>query len=391
MPARTERVIETALRAFGGSVIWVDAFCVPPDDPERTECVRSMGAIYSAAEIVVVVLSPAAASVLDDIRAGRRISDESLEALEADEWVTRGWTYQEMVNARAVQVLAEGDEAPPVSGADLMSELGKAMEDHRNSRGLDPWTFRTRRPRLDALESLIGDWEISAYRERSVFRVMGTMTGRSAASSDELFEAMVGSITTDTVPEAEVDLSASEYFIRVCERKGDFSFIYTSGDRSEPSWRPAPEALRPVLPWHSDGDRQQGEVDGSRLGLHAMALVGPGPVGEPAKRFIRGASHALGIDAELPWAEVPTAVLRSLRHGGFEGTGDVVELPCGYVFLTRPVPPDGDWVVAIANDIFWPFGAPALLVTRSAGAARLIDTGVFVGPRPAPTTSLDLE
>jgi hypothetical protein len=57
MPERTIRVVEATLaaftsRAFTSRAIWVDALCVPLEGPERSKCLRSLGAIYSAAAMV---------------------------------------------------------------------------------------------------------------------------------------------------------------------------------------------------------------------------------------------------------------------------------------------------------------------------------------------------
>src|SRR5262245_37388246 len=39
-------------------VVWLDAACVPPQDPAHTLCLRNMGAIYAAARAVLAVMSP---------------------------------------------------------------------------------------------------------------------------------------------------------------------------------------------------------------------------------------------------------------------------------------------------------------------------------------------
>src|SRR4051812_38995553 len=54
---------QAALAAQAGteqlSAFWLDAFCVPPREPARTACLRSMGWVYGRAARVVVVLSRA--------------------------------------------------------------------------------------------------------------------------------------------------------------------------------------------------------------------------------------------------------------------------------------------------------------------------------------------
>jgi len=277
MPARTVSVVEATRTAFPSQALWVDALCVPMADPERSECLRSLGAIYSAAAMVVVVLSGAAEQVLGELTASDSITEEALLALEADDWASRAWTYQELVNAADVHFIGEHGNTSPVSASRLFNAVGERMEKFRTSHGLDQWKLRRLHPRLDGLESLIGDWRLSAYAQRSAFRVMGSMANRSAVHQDEVYYAMVGAITTDAAGDTDDrDAPAAEYFMRVCERKGDFSFVYSGSDRARPSWRPVPGALTAVLPWHSDGDAQTGELDGLRLRLHQMAQAHQG-------------------------------------------------------------------------------------------------------------------
>jgi len=266
------------------------------------------------------------------------------------------------------------------------------MEKFRTSHGLDQWKLRRLHPRLDGLESLIGDWRLSAYAQRSAFRVMGSMANRSAVHQDEVYYAMVGAITTDAAGDTDDrDAPAAEYFMRVCERKGDFSFVYSGSDRARPSWRPVPGALTAVLPWHSDGDAQTGELDGLRLRLHQMAQAHQGELAEEARRFLGGALHALGVDPALPGSMVPDAILTSLRQAGFAGCGERLELESGYFFPVHRLPREGSWSVHIAREIFWTFGAPALLITPTAGSTLVVDVGVFVGPVPAEGATLDLD
>jgi hypothetical protein len=72
MSDRVIPVIETAIRALRPTSIWVDAFCMPIREPERTACLRSMGSIYASAARVVAVLSASCAELLAGGRADRK-------------------------------------------------------------------------------------------------------------------------------------------------------------------------------------------------------------------------------------------------------------------------------------------------------------------------------
>ncbi len=52
----------------------------------------------------------------------------------------------------------------------------------------------------------------------------------------------------------------------------------------------------------------------------------------------------------------------------------------------------GDCVVSVATDVFFNFGAPALLLDPAgSGAARLRDVSVFVGPAPETKETVMIE
>ena len=390
MPERTIPVVGAAVRAVDPRAIWIDALCVPLHGPERTVCLQSLGAIYRAATRVVVVLTGAVEVVIEEVVSSGLVSERALLALEADDWVSRAWTYQELVNARQVDFVSESGSGP-VPATALFNAVGEAMAAFRRSRGLDQWELRAQHPRLDGLESLIADWSTADYVERSAFAVMGAMATRQAQHRDEVLYAMIGAITTDIAGDDERTLPAGEYFLRVCERKGDFSYVFSTGERSSPSWRPAGAYLNPVLAWPSSGSGQAGErIGGDTLQLRHMVPARAGRLGDAARRFLEGALPALGVEPGTTVEGAPAAILSHLQHAGFEGCGRHVELDLGYLFPMRPIPTGGDWAVAIARDVFWPFGAPALVVDQRADPAEVLDVGVFVGTRDAVTISLEL-
>lgn len=82
--------LSAALEA--SQAIWIDALCVPYQDPARAACLRSMGAIYSSATQVFAVLSETCSKLLHKIHSKERMSFDDLIALENDDWITRAWT-----------------------------------------------------------------------------------------------------------------------------------------------------------------------------------------------------------------------------------------------------------------------------------------------------------
>lgn len=108
MSSRAIPALEVTIAALDPDAIWLDSVCVPSQEPVRTMCLRSMGAIYAAAKDVVAVLSIPSSRLLDEIRRTGRVDRQTLLTLEHDEWVSRAWTYQEIANSQAFEFLSEG-------------------------------------------------------------------------------------------------------------------------------------------------------------------------------------------------------------------------------------------------------------------------------------------
>jgi hypothetical protein len=66
---------------------------------------------------------------------------------------------------------------------------------------------------------------------------------------------------------------AANQFMQVCEAKGDYSFIFTTAQRSKrfgQRWKPVPEHFHPITSLHSSGSRQPGVIQNGQLHLHGM-------------------------------------------------------------------------------------------------------------------------
>ncbi len=108
---------------------------------------------------------------------------------------------------------------------------------------------RARYPRLNAFEDVIGDWAVAGFLERSALQVMSIMDTRTQTWPDDHFYAMIGAISTE--PARPVELSSPcEAFMTLCERKGDYSFVFTSAKRDmRPGyrWRPVDGSELPAI------------------------------------------------------------------------------------------------------------------------------------------------
>ena len=384
MSSRVQSILETAIASAQPSAIWLDAACMPRQEPARSLCLRNMGAIYAAASGVLAVLAPSVSILLDKVRQKEAVDVKELRLLEADEWVSRVWTYQEMVNSKTISFIAEGETRDPVNGYELLDAVGYAIMQYCKTEQIDAYEFRKRYPRLDALETLTVDWLRADYSKRSAYQIMSAMVGRTAIYHDDYFYAMIGAITaTPSSDPNSAILSAPEYFVRVCEQKGDFSFVYSSAPRisgDAGGWRPKPSLLLPIVPWLSDGEWQSGELHLASLHLHNMASVPLGPLEESARAFVHDWLKL--VKSPLP-PNIGDAVRETLYRTGFTGCGEYLETRYGFFFPQHPLVDAGNCPVSVATDISFTFGAPGLLLEPiESGTARFRDVGVFFGLVP---------
>ena len=385
MSDRAMPALEAAIEALRPAAIWLDALCVPLDDPARAACLRSMGAIYGAASQVVAVLSKPSSAVLDEISTTAGLQPQTLLLLENDEWVTRAWTYQEIVNSRRIDFIAEGGPAAPVAGDQLLNVVGQAIDAYKKARGFDAFRMRALYPRLDSLEDLIADYLTAGYLERSAYQAMSAMDRRFAEQAEDHFHALLGAITAEPLDtQNDAVLHPAECFMRVCEAKGDYSFIYSNAPRSAVAgrrWRPVAGRLPAVFPWHSYGDGQTGALYPTHLRLDAMARLHIGAVDADAAQLVDEWLHS--DNASASHAKVTEAVLERLRSGGFTGCGEYLQFEDGYFFPQSALPRDEEPVVVVATGVKWVHGAPALLLAATATNVHdFRDVGVFVGRVP---------
>lgn len=389
---RTIPVLEAAIRAVRPAAIWIDGFCVPDQEPAKTACLRSMGALYASAASVVAVLSKSSGALLGEEVCTKGVDEAGLLLLEHDPWVSRAWTYQEIVNSKKLDFVAEGGNVS-LSGMQFLSNIGSAIDKYKKGPGRDSFMLRTLYPRLDSLEDTIADWLTADYAQRSAYQAMSSMDRRTSERPDDYFNALIGTISTEPLSSGyDTTLHPAEWFMRLCEEKGDFSFIYSSAPRSSApgrSWRPLAGPLPAIQPWHTYGDGQSGELDSNCLRLHNMCRMTRGTVGSTAAQVIANWLRNSSDDSTSDNQAAQT--ITRLRQAGFTGCGDFIELEEGYFFSQSIVRSAEDADVYIAAGLRWAHGGPGLLVERGeSGLNCLRNVGVFVGSLPKTGSSIDL-
>jgi hypothetical protein len=373
--------------------LWIDAICIPTQDAARSSSLRRMGAIYSSAWQVFAVLSASSSTVLHQIRDTGRLDPNVLFILESDEWITRSWTYQEIVNSRALYFIAQDDESAIVSGQDLLNAVLTATDDYRSTHGIDSLTWREQHPKLDSLVCLIADYKIAQYAERSAYQVMSAMHARFSERVDDHFYAMIGAITVSSLDNKDGDFySSSDYFMRTCEAKGDYSFLYNIASRSEiygRRWRPIEGKFQPVLPeLVIFGKGQSGNLNPTHIQLENMCRLVPGTISSDGLKATR--AHLAMVHRDRPKGntyssldDLVEALLELLRTRGFSGCGEYLELESGFFFpQSKPTRSDNIFV-AISLDVHWQGGCPGMLLrSNDTGINDFCDVGVFMGLMP---------
>ncbi|KAJ9604283.1 hypothetical protein H2200_011117 [Cladophialophora chaetospira] len=334
-----------------------------------------MGFIYSRADEVIVVLSNTARPVLERMSTSDRVDLIHLGILEGEEWIVRAWTYQEAVNSRTLYITCEESHAI-VPGSHFLNCLGYTLS--RLGAGLVS-DKRQRYPRLDAFEDLIADYMIAGYQERSALQVMSNMDRRTQRHAEDHFYAMIGAISTVRASSCPT-LDACEAFMSLCERKGDYSFIYSAAKRdSTPSkrWRPVSGDLPSILPWHCWGEGQPAHEDSGFLYLDMMLPLENSPLEDEGRKFVEGwltSSKTRAIEATESLQQSAYSALRTM---GFNGSPQCLSTTHGYFFPAEPICIDREIVILVATMVRWTFGAPG--IARCSGNTDSYTAGVFFG------------
>jgi hypothetical protein len=375
---RTIPALETFIRHRPScSGIWIDAFCVPLTEPERSLTLESMGYIYAGADEVMVVLSSAALPALTRMLSSSRVDVDDLAVLEHEEWVKRAWTYQEAVNSTALLLTCEGEASALVSESQFFDCVGYALAHVKGSMADKLRIY----PRLNALEDIMADIYTAAYGDRAALNVMSNMDRRVQGRVEDHFYAMIAAISAERVS-AIGDVQPCEVFMRVCEKKGDFSFIYSAAKREElplRRWRPVPGDLPSILPWHGWGTRQAGRLCHDGLWLDNMVVVHQSQPQEEAREFVQQWLMAFWEDHPNSQQNLEENAYATLRIMGFTGSKRCVTTTKGYFFPFESVSSEQVINMMVSTTLRWNMGAPGLVSYEERDKKILYTPGIFIG------------
>jgi hypothetical protein len=354
------------------------------------------------------------------------LDKDELQIAERDEWVISVWTYQELANNQdrffvAIDNADDHKNATTgvfsglgVADSDFLSCIGYSLTRYTQRHNLTSFDVREIFPRLDILEDVIADRFIPSS-STSALQVMSNIDRRVCAidGPENRFYAMIGVITQHHTPaytSASSGLSPTipdlaESFMRVCESKGDFSFIFSSAERDNAvgrRWRPKAGHIPSILPWNPYGIGQRGHYDEHGLWfdkVHCIDAFVSATLEEAARKRVLdwlgpGVSGSLIGDTDI------TNELGSrLKKTGFTGSSKSIMTSHGIFFPQTTIQPDAsaqsEYIIIIPATLEWVFGYPALarINTNAVGGGNSIISfvaGVFGGcaPNIAPSSVL---
>lgn len=359
--------------------IWIDEICMPPQGSARTKCLLNLGIIYSAATQVLAVLSESCDLLLRKAHAVEQMNADELFTLENEDWFARLWTLLEMTKSKRTLFIARGNSSVLILALDFLGNIATDTAHYADSKGFARDELAMRFPRLESLQVSIAADRIAEFTgtERSAFQMMSEMQQRCTAREGDRIYAMIASITdlsSDRLDDAV--LHPAENLMRICEEKGDYSFIYCTAPRSDmqgKGWRPVADQMQPVLSGLlASGAGLSGHLKATHLQLDNMCRMSPGRLNAVTK--------SIGGFLQV---STPVAILELLRQKGFTGCGEYLELENGYFFPQSSFTRSKDLFVVASEGIQWMQGAPGLLL-RSNGTDinQFCDVGVFIGRLP---------
>ncbi|KAG0652602.1 N-acetyltransferase ats1 [Hyphodiscus hymeniophilus] len=283
---RTKPALEAAMKAaqvmsknYGTENVeafWIDAICVPQaEGASRHGTLESMGFIYSKAVSVIVVLQGPAWEIVKKAASSNtamQLSLGEMEDLELDTWISRVWTYQEMVNNNRVYFTTFDPVGQQVivPYEPLLNCVGYSSARWTKDTETSTAEFQLKFPNLNNLADTLLDATVSGYLERSALGVLSNMSARryDPQYPGNRLLASLGALTQKPSWSPAAALSElAEKLMSTCEEVNDYSFIYTCDERDERpglGWRPNPDQpersdersahLIPVLSWTSYGE-----------------------------------------------------------------------------------------------------------------------------------------
>ena len=380
---------------------------------------KSMGFIYSKAVSVIVILQGPAWEIVrkaSSSNTAMQLSPKEMDDLELDTWVSRVWTYQEMVNNSNVYFTTFDpvDAEVVVPYGPLLNCIGYSSERWTKDAQTSTADFQLKFPNLNNLADTLVDATLSGYLERSALGVLSNMAARryDPQYPGNRLLASLGALTKRPSWSPAATMSElAEKVMATCEEVNDYSFIYTSDGRDESpglGWRPSPHQTKskdlkpmhliPVLNWCSYGEpmgnTQRAHRDSQGLWLDNMIRLHPSEsmrakVQERFETWLYGTGKSRENPEQIPSigflgskeagkSDLMSAIFKTIQTMGFTGSSKGKVCENGLYFSVVSLECRQDVELFVASSIRWAFGAPGFALWRE-GDVTKYSAGVFAG------------
>jgi hypothetical protein len=357
-----------ALAHKASNAIWIDGLCIPQEQSAYDTCIQNIGEIYKESTQVFVVLNNNCLNTVKKIQNKESLVLNDYLVIGSDDWMDRVWTYQEVVNSKMMFLIAEGKEKTFISELNLLNALMTDAKAYLHINDIDMYQKLERMQRLIAAQQMHGN---------SALQAMSAMNRRLATYPEDSINAMI-SIVSDKITSINDRhlITPVEYFMRLCEKNNDYSFIFSTNLRSEElgkSWRPIGDKITPII---SDilieGNGLSGCLKSTHLQINNMCRMIPWKTNS----VVSSIENFLNTDFS-------EELLKKLREHKFTGCGMCIKLEYGYFFTQSVHKKSKDLFVAISNDVKFHQGAPALLLrSNDTEINQFCDVGIFIGKAP---------
>jgi hypothetical protein len=212
---------------------------------------------------------------------------------------------------------------------------------------------------------------------------MSNLDRRYTAEPQNYFYSMIGAVSQ--APSARTSSPSftelSETFMRICEEKNDYSFLYSTAARDERlgrRWRPVPGPLHSLLPWHSWGEAQPGHYDPQGFWLDNMLRYDIATtINEPSKRkILQWLPQLEHLNSDT--ATIAEKVYQNFCRMGFSGSSDYIVTENGLFFPQKPLPLGVDVMILVSASIQAAYGGPGLAKAIARNAVSYTP-GIFAG------------
>jgi len=370
-----------------------------------------MGFIYSASVSVMIVLRGQIWKIIESVSSTvspRALTHDEMKTVEDDTWISRAWTYQEIINSRAAffTTLQSDAEGHVIPAEKFFNCVGFSIDQWKKKTGQGHNSILEVFPNLNTLEDTLADVQMRDYLDRSALAVLSNISLRKFDPDypQNMLLACMGALTKDVSwgPPSTTLAELAETLMTICEKKEDYSFIYTRDVRSYVPgmrWRPSPSQLEskgpvhlvPVANWYTSGD-QKGQKDPRGVSLNRMVRLHPaetmsGDAEYSIRKYVYGLKDPIEPDRitggifrykEGEKEELDHTLLRFLKMIGWNGDCEPRICESGLFFSQLSLGERDEVEMYAAADIGWVFGSPGLVRWIVDGEFHY-SAGVFIG------------